>query len=70
MRRRLSDQALILEAIGNVRKEFRAKSERGESFIVTGEVMVRLGTLYSLLNVEQLKALVEKNDERDERKAA
>lgn len=70
MNRRLNDQVLILEAISNVRKELKARADRGESWIEIGKVMVRLTTLYSLLNVDQIKVAVEAADTRDERKAA
>lgn len=70
MRKRLSDQVLILQAVGQVRAELKQAYARGENFIVIGEVMLRLATLYSLLNVEQLTQAVEAVDTRNERKAA
>lgn len=62
--KRLRDQVLILEAIGQVKRELEDK--KAESWIVTGEVMVRLATLYSLLDVTRLKAIVETIDKRTE----
>jgi len=70
MNKRLGDQVLILEAVSKVRQEFKDAVGRGESFIVTGEIMVRLCTLYSLLNVDQLKDVAVMADDRNERKAA
>lgn len=68
MNRRIGDQVLVLDAIRSVRSELnRAKDE---SSIVTGEILVRLVTLYSLLNVEQLKDIAEQADDRMERKVA
>lgn len=70
MNRRLNDQVLILEAVSSVRKEFRASVERGDSFLDTGPILIRLVTLYSLLDVEQIKEAVDAMDRRNERKAA
>ena len=66
MRRRLSDQVLILEAISQVRTELR----EGMSSLESAEVLLRLSTLYSLLDP---KAVVEAiSDDRNtyERKVA
>ena len=59
--RRLNDQFLILDAISNVRRELRHDMPMKDAF----EVMMRLTTLYSLLNVEQIKTVVEQVDDRE-----
>lgn len=66
MNKRLGDQILILDAISNVRKELKRDMPQKDAF----EVMMRLTTLYSILNVDQLKVVVEQADDRNERKAA
>ena len=58
--KRLSDQVLILEAIGNVRRELKPQISGRERI----DVMVRLATLYSLLDVSRLKRIVEQMDTR------
>jgi hypothetical protein len=62
--RRLEDQTLILEAISNVRKELRARIARGNNSIEINKVMLRLGTLYSLLDVERLAQITQEADTR------
>jgi len=61
MTRRLRDQALVLEAIGEVRRELKPCM----GTIEQAEVLTRLATLYSLLDVTRLKSLVENNNERE-----
>lgn len=70
--RRLEDQSLILRAISCVRKELIARVKRGHGDIHISKVLIRLSTLYSLLDVERLKDIVEEKDNRDqfERKKA
>jgi len=66
--KRIADQVLILEAIGQVRTELREDM----SFKDMMDVMTRLATLYSLLNVHQLRDIAVDADMRDinERKVA
>lgn len=64
MRRRLADQVLILEAIESVRQELKDKMH--ESWIVHGEILVRLVTLYSLLDPTRLKQIVKETDDRED----
>jgi len=59
--RRLTDQVLVLEAIGQVRSELK----RDMSMFDKIDVMTRLATLYSLVDVTRLKSLVEKIDDRN-----
>jgi len=59
--RRLNDQVLILDAISNVRKELKQDMPQKDAF----EVMMRLTTLYSILNVDQLKVVAEQADDRE-----
>lgn len=66
MNKRLGDQILILDAISNVRKELKRDMPQKDAF----EVMMRLTTLYSILNVDQLKDVAEEADVRNERKVA
>lgn len=70
MVRRLNDQVIVLEAIAEVRKSLN----KDMNWIEQGEVMVRLATLYSLLNVDKLRDAAVQADQReyheDERKVA
>lgn len=52
--RRLEDQVYVLEAIAQVREELKRAAERGENGIVTGEILMRLSSLYTLLNTDRL----------------
>ena len=60
MRRRIGDQAYILEAIGQVRLQLRPAMTIMEKM----DVMTRLTTLYALLDVTRLKDMVEQIDTR------
>lgn len=66
--RRLEDQVLILRAIAQVRDELILHQH--ESWLVIMEIMTRLATLYSLLNVTMLERLASEADSRDEREVA
>lgn len=64
MNRRLEDQAIILKAISDVRKEFRGRQAHGQTSIHLCPVLDRLFNLYCLLDVERLAKIVEENDQR------
>lgn len=66
MRRRVRDQVLILLAIRDVRIELK----RVGMTIEGHEILMRLATLYALLNVEQLAECVSKGDQREDNKEA
>lgn len=67
MNRRMSDQALILEAISDVRDELKSASSNADNTSAEiSEVLVRLANLYSLLDVKRIKVLVESADTRRE----
>ena len=67
MKRRISDQILDLTAIKEVRTELREGMSSRDAL----DVLMRLSTLYSLLNVDQVKQALEQLDERiNERKVA
>lgn len=66
MRRRVGDQVEILLAIRNVRKELTRVGNKIEMY----DVLMRLTTLYSLLNVEQLIEIARDADKRDGKKEA
>jgi hypothetical protein len=66
--RRLSDQALVLDAVRSVRGELVARCERGaktDSMEIMG-VMQRLCALYSCLDIDKILAIVEAADTRKE----
>lgn len=60
MRRRLQDQVLILEAIGEVREELIRATGYAQVMVA-----VRLSTLYALLDIDSLKTLVKQTDSRN-----
>jgi hypothetical protein len=66
MRRRVGDQVEILLAIRNVRKELTRVGNKIEMY----DVLMRLTTLYSLLNVERLIEIARDADKRDGKKEA
>lgn len=66
MRRRVGDQVEILLAIRNVRKELTRVGNKIEMY----EVLMRLTTLYTLLNVEQLIEIARDADKREGKKEA
>lgn len=71
MRRQLGEQALILQAVGNVRSELKLASERNASSMETNEILLRLINLYALLDVNGLMGVVVEADAmEDERKVA
>ena len=67
MRRRLGDMVLVLEAIGEVKRELRLANRRGEGNIVMSEIFTRLMTLYTLLDITRLKDVVKQIDSRQEK---
>lgn len=64
--RRIKDQIEVLLAIQNVRAELKRAKTKTEGY----EILMRLSTLYSVLNVEQLIRLAEFVDKRDYKEAA
>lgn len=62
MRKAGDEVFMILDAIDAVRGQLKNAAERGENFIVLGEILLRLTTLYSLVNTDQIRALVERRD--------
>jgi hypothetical protein len=65
---RLQDQVLILGGIKQVKKELEAHDP--EAWIAQGEILLRLITLYSLLDIDRLAYLCLAADDRKEDKAA
>lgn len=57
--KKMSDQILILEAAASVRKELLQNRIDGEPDIMTTPILVRLCSLYSLLDLDALKQVVE-----------
>lgn len=68
MYNRLQDQVLILQAIKVVKKQLEEQDP--ERWIEQGEILLRLVTLYSLLDIDRLSMLVLTADTRKEDKAA
>ena len=66
MKRRLGDQALILEAVMSVRKELTDAAEAKAGSINTGEILMRLATLYALLDAKGLLWVVAQADSREQ----
>lgn len=62
MRKAGDEVFMILDAIDAVRGQLKSAAERGENFIVLGEILLRLTTLYSLVNTNQIRSLVERRD--------
>lgn len=71
--KRLQDQVLILAAIRQVKQQL-AKSMKDElednNWMRTGEILIRLTTLYSCLDIDRLTRIVLATDTRKENKAA
>ena len=64
MMRRLEDQMYVLEAIAHVRQELKRASEAGANDIEIGEIMMRLTSLYVLLNTDRLIEAIKVADTR------
>jgi hypothetical protein len=64
---RLQDQVLIMGAIKVVKQEL--KTCNPDNFLESGEIVVRLMTLYSLLDIDKLMAITLKADTRDKEAA-
>ncbi len=52
----LEEQIMIVEAISRLRADLKKASFRRETWMNIGKIMVRISTLYSLLDVTVLKA--------------
>ena len=56
--KRLNDQILVMRALKLVKQELAVEMDKGENnWINSGEVLVRLTTLYSLLDLDRLEAI-------------
>lgn len=64
--RRIRDQVLILQAIGDVRQELRTAEAMGGQSSQLYAILGRLVSLYALLNVEQLEQVAMNSDTRDD----
>ncbi len=62
--KRLSDQALVLSAIGEVRSELEAAKDA--PCMVRDDILVRLAALYALLDVNRLVVAVVVADSRSD----
>lgn len=58
----MKDQTIILVAIGEVRAEAKMAEQNGATSIELADIMVRLSTLYALLDVSRLVALTDAAD--------
>ena len=63
--RRIRDQVLILQAIGDVRQELKTAEAMGGQSAQLYAILGRLVSLYTLLNVEQLEQVAMNSDTRD-----
>lgn len=68
MYNRLQDQVLILQAIKVVKVQLEEQDP--ERWIEQGEILLRLVTLYSLLDIDRLSRIVLTTDTRKEDIAA
>lgn len=64
--RRIRDQVLILQAIGDVRQELKVAEAMGGQSSQLYAILGRLVSLYALLNVEQLERAALDSDTRDD----
>lgn len=64
--RRIRDQVLILQAIGDVRQELKTAEAMGGQSSQLYAILGRLVSLYALLNVEQLEQVAMDSDTRDD----
>ena len=63
--RRLDDQAMILEAIKVVKQEMEKQhAAEPDNWLELGKIMLRLGNLYSLLDIDRLTKLVDEQNNR------
>lgn len=71
--KRLSDQVLVMSAIRQVKRELEQHMVKDQSDWTvsyhTAEILVRLGTLYSLLDLDKLTYLVLQADTRQDKAA-
>lgn len=67
--RKIREQMMILESIGEVRNELKAAHKAGEPSSVTFPIAIRLSTLYALLDLGSISEAIEQA-EQDYPKAA
>lgn len=61
--KRLSDQIMILRSISDVRKELHESLILDNNVtIANSDILARLGTLYSLLDVDRIHAILKQSD--------
>lgn len=65
--KRLNDNVIVLQAIESVRAElFAAHATNPDNWMETGKILLRLSTLYSLLDVKRIALILEEQDARAE----
>lgn len=64
--RRIADQVLVLLAIKDVREELKRAGDKRTGY----EILMRLSTLYAVLNVDTLIEVTKDADKRDNKREA